>query len=67
MQYDWINTFAKMSPDNTIIEFHSNFNQEIEPRILPDQLTNLIFGVKFNQKIKPGTLPVQLTNLAFGT
>ena len=38
MQYEWINNVAKISSDYTIIEFHANFNQKIEPNTLPEKL-----------------------------
>ena len=44
MQYEWINNVADMSSDYTIITFHYNFNQKIEPNTLPENLTNLTFG-----------------------
>ena len=66
MQYKWINNIAKISSAYTIIEFNDNFNQKIEPNILPEKLISLTFGYHFNQKIDPNTLPENLTTLIFG-
>ena len=66
MQYLWIKIVADMSPDNTIIDFHDNFNQRIEPGYLPENLTTITFGSCFNQKIELGTLPDSITNIKFG-
>ena len=56
MQYEWINNYADMANDYTYICFYDNFNQEIEPDTLPENLTSLKFGSEFNQEIKPNTL-----------
>ena len=66
MQYEWINNVAKMSSDYTIIHFHENFNQGIDPNTLPKKLTTLTFGWMFNQGIDPNTLPKNLTSITFG-
>ena len=67
MEYNWIKAIARISDDYTIIHFHDNFDQKIEPNTLPEKLTSLIFGYEFNQKIEPNTLPEKLTSLIFGS
>ena len=66
MEYEWINSVAKMSDDHTSIIFFREFNKFIEPNSLPENLTNLTFGYHFNQKIEPNSLPENLTTLIFG-
>ena len=66
MQYEWINNVAKMSTDYTTIHFCGIFNEKIEPKILPENLTSPTFGYYFNQKIEANTLPDNIISLTFG-
>ena len=48
------------------ITFGDDFNQRIQPNILPKSVKSITFGWNFNQRIKPNILPKSVKSITFG-
>eukprot|EP01133_Synstelium_polycarpum_P009769 gene9769-11407_t len=53
--------------NHKILSFGPNFNQPLQPGVLPSSLVSLAFGDDFDQELQPGVLPIGISTLVFGT
>ena len=51
--------------DNTILEFHDDYNQSLDQVKFPDALQSITFGEKFNQSLDQVKFPDSLQTIIF--
>ena len=61
------NTYVTIECDNEPkLVMPNDLNDKIQPKCIPETVTEIIFNYNFNVELEPDVLPEGLTNLTFG-